>query len=204
MQRKLLIATHNPAKVQEISRLLAELPFRIVSLADLGITQDVEEDGETFTANSRKKASFYSKLTNIPSLADDGGLAIAALGGQPGVKSKRWLGENTTEQDIIAHMIMLTQTLPESARDATFSTVMTFALPSGQTWSASGSIRGIIPTHYMKRHIPGFPYRSFFYLPEIKKFHHDDELTPDEVQQYNHRAKAITKLKPRLLKQLET
>lgn len=204
MKRKLLIATHNPAKLHEIAQLLADLPLTLLSLADVHITDEPLEDGKTFEENSQKKAVFYARLSALPSLADDGGLEIAALQGEPGVRSKRWLGEDTTEEELIKHMIHLSRTLPDANRDATFSTAMTLALPDGQMWTESGMISGIIPKKYLTNHIPGFPYRSFFYLPTIKKFHHNDELTSEDEKRYNHRYIAINRLKPVIVKELGT
>jgi len=84
---KILIATTNPAKFAEITKFLSDLQVDFVSLKDVGITEEVVEDGKTYEENSQKKALFYSKLSGLPAISDDGGLEIESLGGEPGVKS---------------------------------------------------------------------------------------------------------------------
>ena len=88
--KKLLIGTHNPAKLQELSELFLDFPVELVSLSDVGITEDIEEDGKTYEENSQKKALFYAKKSGLPVISDDGGIEIAALNFQPGIHSKRW------------------------------------------------------------------------------------------------------------------
>lgn len=194
--RKLLIATTNPGKLKEISNFLSDLPLEIVSLSDVDIKEDIEEVGKTYKENSQMKALFYSKKSGLPAIADDGGLEISALDGAPGIKSRRWLGKKSTEQDIIKHMLKVADELPKNNRRAFFKTVISFALPSGKVWSVSGEVEGIIaPKPYLKT-LKGYPYRSFFYLPQIKKYYHEDQLTSEEEKEYNHRYKALQKLRP--------
>lgn len=198
--KKLLVATKNPGKLKEISNFLSDLPLQIISLSDLNIQKGFEENGKTYRENSRKKALFYAKKSGLPTIADDGGIEIAALGGAPGVKSKRWLGKNSTEQDIINHMVKVAKELSDDNRTAFFKTVISFALPDGKVWSVAGEIEGIIAEKPYLKALIGYPYRSFFYLTQIKKFYHEDQLTEREQKEYNHRYKAIEKLKP-ILKQ---
>src|SRR5882762_3706118 len=99
--KKLLIATTNKGKLQEIGEFLKDLSVQLVSLKDVGITQDVEEDGQSYEENAQKKALFYSKVSKLPAVADDGGLEINALGGAPGLKSRRWLGHEGTDEELI-------------------------------------------------------------------------------------------------------
>ncbi|MGH7204105.1 MAG: non-canonical purine NTP pyrophosphatase [Candidatus Levyibacteriota bacterium] len=193
--QKLLIGTTNPAKLNELSRLLADLPLELVSLQDVGITTEVEEDGKNYTENSQKKAREYARLSGLPTIADDGGLEIVALNGAPGVKSHRWLGPNTTEEEIVAHMKKVAKELPDDNRQAFFKTVVSFALPTGTVQSISGEIEGIIAREPSLNLIKGFPYRSFFFLPQINKYYFESELTPQEMKMYNHRVKAVNKLK---------
>src|SRR5258706_2283452 len=102
--QKLLIATHNPAKLYELKNFFSDLSLELVSLTDVGITEDIEEDGKTYQENSQKKALFYAKKSNLPAISDDGGIEIAALDNAPGVHSKRWLGDTATEKDLVTHM----------------------------------------------------------------------------------------------------
>ena len=200
--QKLLIATTNVGKLKEISNFLKELPLTLLSLKDVGITEDVEEVGKTYKENSQAKAIFYAKKSGLPAVADDGGLEINALNGAPGIKSRRWLGKDSTEEDIIEFMIKFAKELPKNKRKAFFKTVITFALPSGKTWSVAGEIEGIIAEKPYLKKLKGYPYRSFFYLPQLKKYYHEKELTDEEQKMYNHRCIALQKLKPIIRKEL--
>lgn len=202
MNKKLLIATHNPAKLAELKLLLAGLPLEVITLGDLGITEDVEEDGQTYVENSQKKALFYAQKTGLPAVGDDGGIEIVALNNQPGIHSRRWLGYSATDEELIAHMRKIARELPDDNRDAFFKTVISFALPSGHVWSVKGDIKGLITKEPSLKIMEGFPYRSFFFLPEINKYYFENELTEEEMKQYNHRRRAFDKLKPLLIEQL--
>jgi XTP/dITP diphosphohydrolase len=138
----------------------------------------------------------------LPAVADDGGIEIMALNGAPGLRSHRWLGPDTTEEDIVSHMKKLAKTLPEDNRKAFFKTVLSLAFPDGRMWSFAGSVEGIIPNKPSLKYESGYPYRSFFYIPAIKKYYFETELTPAELKFYNHRYKAIQRLKKLLQKEL--
>lgn len=199
---KILVATTNIGKLKEISNFLKDLPIKILSLSDVEIQDDVEEIGKTYKENSQLKALFYAKKSNLPSISDDGGIEIEALGGAPGIKSKRWFGNNSTEKDIINHMIKLAKELPDKSRKAFFKTVISLALPNGKIFSVRGEIEGIIAKKPYLKLLKGYPYRSFFYLPKLKKYYHENELTKSEQKLYNHRYIAIQKLKPILIREL--
>ena len=199
---KLLIATTNVGKLKEISGFLSDLPLEIVSLNDVGIKDDVEETGKTYTENSQMKALFYAKKSGLPAISDDGGLEIVAFGGAPGIKSRRWLGKDSTEKDIINHMLKVGKELLDSNRKAFFKTVISLALPNGEVWSVTGAIEGIIAKKPYLKVLIGYPYRSFFYLPKLKKYYHEKELSEKEQKLYNHRYIAIQKLKPIIKKVL--
>lgn len=196
MRKKLLIATTNVGKLNELKSFLSDLAVELVSLKDMGITDDVEETGKTYKENSEKKALFYAKKSNLPSIADDGGFEIDALDGEPGVRSRRWLGHEATDDELINHMIKISKELPKNKRGASFVASVSFALPNGSVWSVDGKIRGIIPENYNLNPIKGYPFRSFFYLPKIGKYYLESELTEEELREYNHRYKAIQKLIP--------
>ena len=202
--KKLLIATTNKGKIKELTEFLSDLPVQLLSLKDAGITEDVEEKGQTYEENSQAKALFYSKKTGIPAVADDGGLEISALGGSPGIYSRRWLGFEATDEELISHLSKITKDIPDNMRDAYFRTVISLALPDGKAWSVSGEVKGILAKKPMQNILKGYPYRSFFFLPEIKKYYHENELTEEEQKLYNHRYKAIQKLKPIILKNLKS
>lgn len=191
----LLIATTNKGKLAEIGLFLRDLPVKLVSLQDVGISDDVEETGKTYKENSQKKAVFYSKKSGLPAIADDGGLEISALDGAPGVKSRRWLGKEESDEVLLNHLANVAKNLPESNRKAWFKTVVSFAIPNGKVWSVSGEVEGIIAKKPHTKILKGYPYRSFFYLPKIKKYYHEDQLSEEEQKLYNHRYKAVEKLK---------
>ncbi len=200
--QKLVIATKNQGKIGELREFLSDLPVELLSLVDLGITDDVDEDGDSYTKNSQKKAVFYAKKSNLPVVADDSGLEIVALDGAPGIRSRRWVGEHATDDDLVAKMVQLSQELPEDNRQAFFKAVVSFALPTGAVWSVPGEVEGIIAEKPHLKLIKGYPYRSFFFLPTINKYYHESELTPEEQIHFNHRYIAIQKLKPLLIKHL--
>lgn len=202
--QKLLIATKNPGKLFEISRFLSDLPLGIVSLKDLNISEDIEEDGKTYKENSVKKALFYAKKSALPTITDDGGIEIDALGGEPGVKSRRYFGKDgkeASDEEIIEAMKHLIKKLPQNNLGATFKVVITLALPDGRIFSVDGQIGGILKDPHVKP-LKGYPYRSFFFLPKLNKYYHESELTEDEQKLYNHRYKAVQKLKPTIKKVL--
>lgn len=200
--QKLLIATHNPAKLSEIRELLSDLPLELVSLSDVNISQEVEEEGTTYVENSQTKALSYAKQSGLPALSDDGGLEIVALNNEPGVYSKVWLGKDSTEEQLINHMKKVAKDLPDDNRKAFFKVVLSFALPTGKIWSEMGEIEGIIAKEPSIKIKKGYPYRHFFFLPKINKYYFESELTLDEQKKYNHRVIAVEKLKPILTERL--
>ncbi len=201
--QKLLIATTNKGKVVELGQFLADLPVQLLSLKDVGIDLDVEETGGSYIENSQLKAKEYVKLSGLPVISDDGGLEIAALGGAPGIKSRRWLGYDAPDDVLIEHMQKVAKELPENNRAARFVTIVTFGLPTGKMWSEEGVIDGIIAREPNLKFLKGYPYRSFFYLPTIKKYYHESELTAEEEKEYNHRWKAVNRLKPIIREKLD-
>jgi XTP/dITP diphosphohydrolase len=200
--KKLLIATTNKGKLHELSLFLEDLPLQLVSLTDVGITEEPEENGKNYTENSQIKALFYSKKSELPAVADDGGLEIVALGGAPGLKSHRWLGPDTTEEDIVAHMKKIAKSLPDDNRQAFFKTVVSLGFPDGRMKSFYGKVEGIIAKEPSLKYEPGYPYRSFFFVPKLNKFYFETELTPVELKKFNHRYKAVQKLRNYLQKEL--
>ena len=193
--QKVLIATTNPAKVKEITQFLSDLPVMFVSLMDVGIDIEVEEDGITYLENSQKKALEYSKLANLPAISDDGGLEIAALGGEPGVNTRYWAGPEGKDEDLIAKMEQVAKELPDNNRHAKFIAVLSFALPNGKVWSKQSHVDLLVAKEKFGKQIERFPYRSFLIIPELHKYYHESELTPQERKEYNHRYKALMELK---------
>ncbi len=195
--KKLLIATTNPGKLSEIKFFLQDLPLELVSLADLEIKDQPEETGQTFEENAVLKAKFYAKISGLPTLADDGGLEIDALNGEPGVKSRRWInGLESSDEELINYTLEKLKGVPLEKRGTQIRGAIALVFPDGKVYISVGEVRGIIAEKAYSKREAGFPFRSLLYLPELKKFYCYSDLTLEEQQQYNHRDKMLKKLKP--------
>lgn len=203
--KQLLIATSNPGKLNEIRQFLQNFPIKLLSLKDLNITRVFPEHGKTFEENAIQKAQFYSKISGLPALADDGGFEIDALHGEPGVKSHRWIHQDgeDTDEELIAYTLNKLAGIPKEQRGAQLRLVLALVLSDGTVHSIEEHIRGIVAEQPSAHLVPGFPYRSLLFFPEIGKYY-DETLTPAEMNRYNHRHKALEKLKPILEKWLES
>jgi len=199
--KQLLVATTNPGKLKEIKKYCADLPVTLVSLKDVGITDAVEETGNTFEENAILKAKYYARKSGLPTIADDGGFEIDALGGEPGVKSHRWVQSNreSTDEELISYTFKKMQHIPEGNRQAQLRLVLAFALPTGEIKTTEASIRGIVPLKPSPVRHPGFPYRSILFLPEINTYYDHEAMTEEQNQKFNHRRRAIEALKPTML-----
>lgn len=201
---KLLIATHNPAKKEELKKWIEDsfnkhakgVRLQLLMLSDAGITEDVEENGVTFEENAKKKALLYARKSGLPAIADDAGVEIDYLGGKPGVFSKRWTGkDHPTDDDIISYTLSQLDGVPPENRGAQMHVVVALAFPDGTVHTADGIVRGMIArTRHPTIRTHGFPYRALFFIPEIGKYYNHIDMTPDEEIRYNHRRKAIIKL----------
>lgn len=202
--QKLLIATTNPGKLSEIKRFLGDLPVELVGLKDVGITEVVEETGRTFEENAILKAKYYCQKSGLPTLADDGGFEIDALGGEPGVKSHRWIHQNRedTDEELIAYTLEKLRGLPRARRGAQLRLVLALVLPNGRVTTEEEKTRGIVAEKPSEHRTSGFPYRSLLFLPEINKYYDHDLLTPEETDRFNHRKRALDQLKPIIIKKL--
>lgn len=198
MAKKLLIATHNPAKKAELREGFLPLEKKGVTLLfldDLDITEDPEESGATFEDNAKLKSEFFAKLTRLPTVADDGGIMIDALSGEPGVHSKRWLGRDATDEELVSHTLKKLEGVPHSHRTARFHIALWYTNPINSTHHlAEADLMGSIATHVGPNAMQGFPYRSLFIVDEYKKYY--DELTRDEHRKVNHRLRALQLLIP--------
>jgi len=196
--KKLLIATTNPGKLTEIKRFLGDLPVELVSLKDVGITDAPQESGISFEENAILKAKYYVKESGLATLADDGGFEIDALNGEPGVKSHRWVhgDRESTDEELIIYTMDRMKSFSDDKRGAQLRLVLALVLLSGEIFTSSEKVRGIVPRVPSDVRVEGFPYRSLLFLPEINKFYNHDELTESETETYNHRKKALDILKP--------
>lgn len=183
---KLLIATNNQAKLREYSFLLEGMPYRIVSPKDIGIKQEINETGKTFEENALLKAKAYASVSNLTTLADDSGLEIDALNGEPGVRSARYAGEGAPQAKLIDYLLQKLSGIPWGERDARFKCAIAIASPNGKVSTYHGECQGIIT--FEPRGKEGFGYDPVFYLPELGKTM--AELTMEEKNKVSHRGKA--------------
>ncbi len=203
--KKLLLATHNPGKIHELKiglKPLVKAGIKLISLADLGINEEPDENGTTFEENAALKAKFYANLTHLPSLADDGGIHIDALKGEPGIKSRMWLGYRAGDEKLINYTLKRLKTVPKKRRTAYFTTTVCFYDPTSKVeLVAEGRLKGYIAYQTSSKRIKGYPYRSLFIVSGLDKYY--DELTVSEHIKINHRLRALKqllqKIKPYLL-----
>jgi XTP/dITP diphosphohydrolase len=192
--QQLLIATSNQHKFDEFRALFHDLPFAILNLRDVGITDEVEETGDTFRANAQLKAEGYSQRSGLLTLADDSGLEIAALNGAPGVLSARYGGVKGAAQ----LQLVLDQLgdRPFHERLARFVCVIAIAGPGRDTIFTEGTVPGVIDFAPKGEH--GFGYDPIFYVLEYGKTM--AELPPDEKNRISHRAVAARAAREMLLR----
>ena len=183
---KLLLATNNKAKVREYKHLLQGLPFEVVSLAELGINTRVDEVGESLEENARLKATTIAQESRLLTLADDSGLEVDALGGEPGRLSARYAGEGASDKDRVNYLLSRLKDVPGEKRSARFRCVIAIATPDGEVELCSGECHGFITPE--TRGEEGFGYDPIFYLPELGKTM--AELTLEEKNRVSHRGKA--------------
>ena len=189
MSPKLLLATRNPAKVREYSLLFQGAPFWLTTLAEEGINVEVSETGHTLEENARLKATAYAAGNQFLVIADDSGLEVDALGGEPGSLSARYGGKDTSDEEKIALLLSRLQEVPWEKRSARFRCVIAIALGSRLAGLCEGECSGIIALEPRGDH--GFGYDPVFYLPELGKTM--AELSLEEKNRVSHRGKAVQK-----------
>jgi XTP/dITP diphosphohydrolase len=160
-----LIATHNRGKVTEYEELLAGLPFELVSLDQAGIADEVQENGATFAENARFKAVEYARRSELLALADDSGLEVDALGGEPGIRSNRYAGPNKSDADRIVFLLDKLRGVPRDQRTARFRCSIAVAEPGGNVHECEGTCEGLI--EFAPRGTHGFGYDPIFYFVEL-------------------------------------
>ena len=195
--RRLLIATTNPAKLAEYRLLLRDLELDLVSLADAGITDVPEESGATFEENALIKARFYFERAHTATLADDGGLEIDALGGEPGVRSHRWLnsGGDDSDQALVNEVMRRMKDVSEGRRSARLRAATALIYDDGgqvRECVAEASIEGVIAEGAFPLLREGFPYRAVLFMPERNCF--VGELGDEEEAKISQRRIALAKL----------
>ena len=193
MGRKLIFATNNEGKVNEIRQILGD-GYEVYSLKDLDIHTDIVEDGKTFEENAQIKAKAICQQTNEMVLADDSGFEVDYLGGEPGIYSARYLGEDTSYEIKNAEIRKRCEQAKEEERTARFVCAIACAYPDGRLETTRGVIEGMLA--YEPKGTNGFGYDPIFYLPE--RGCTTGEMEPEEKNKISHRGIALRKMVERL------
>ena len=192
---KILIATHNKHKLSEMSRILSPMGYEVVTDTDLGFTlTEAEENGSTFLENARIKAESGCKESGIPCIADDSGLCVDALNGEPGVYSARYSGEHGDDKANNEKLLFNLKDVPDEKRTARFMCSICVSFPDGSEITAEGTCEGKIG--YEKRGSNGFGYDPLFMVGD-RSF---AELSAEEKDAISHRGNALKKLEKLLSK----
>lgn len=191
MPFRLVLATHNAGKIRELKEILSELPAELASLADLGLTEETEETGGSYAANALLKATAICRLTGLPTLGDDSGLEVDALGGRPGLHTARYAGLAATNPDRWARVLAELRDTPWPERTARFRCAMALVKPGRPPEVVEGVCEGMIAR--APSGAGGFGYDPIFYLPEYGCTM--AELNQEITNQISHRARAAQKAK---------
>ena len=199
-KRQLVLGTKNRDKLRELKHLLSGSKVKVLSLADFPECKDVVENGKTFEANAKKKASFYSRHTKLLTLGDDSGLMVNCLNGRPGVYSARFAGKGCTYQNNNQKLLWLLRKSPSLKRKAKFVCVMALYDNGKPVNVVKGECRGTIA--FSEKGKNGFGYDPVF-IPEgfSKTF---AELSPATKNRISHRGKALRAVKQAVISYLRT
>lgn len=197
MVQRIIFATSNEGKMKEIREILSDLKMEILSLKDVGIDIDIEENGTTFEENAQIKVNAIKEMVDCIVLADDSGLEVDYLNKEPGIYSARYMGENTSYTIKNNKILELLQGVPKDKRTARFVCAIAAALPGGKVLTTRGTIEGIIGDKIEGEN--GFGYDPIFYLPE---YHCTTaELSLEMKNELSHRGKALQAMKELLRKE---
>ena len=188
---KIIFATGNKDKLREIREIYGALGHEIVSMKEAGIRVDIVEDGKTFAENALIKARAVAKASGEAAMSDDSGLVVDALGGEPGIYSARYMGEDTSYRIKNANIIERLAGVPDEKRTARFVCACALVLPDGREFVREGTFEGRIG--YGERGSNGFGYDPIFYVPERGCY--SAELSPEEKNAISHRGKALRAMK---------
>lgn len=199
MEKRIVFATGNEGKMKEIRAILSDLGMPVVSMKEAGVSLDIEENGATFAENAKIKAMAVWKCTGGIVLADDSGLSVDYIGGEPGVYSARYLGEDTSYEIKNQNIIDRLKDAKGQERSARFVCNIAAVLPDGSVIQREASMEGLIAEK--PAGAGGFGYDPILYLPEFKKT--SAELTMEEKNQISHRGKALEAMKEALKEALK-
>ena len=192
---KVVLASKNPHKLVEISKITEQFDMELVLQSELGVDIDVEETGSTFEENSYIKARAVMEATGLPALADDSGIAVDALNGEPGIYSARYgFDESLDDWGRLQLLLKNTENVPAGQRQAQFVCVITLVTPEGQTIQARGEVHGELLRSPAGEN--GFGYDPIFYYPPYGKTL--AQATPEEKNRVSHRAVALKVLYQKL------
>ena len=192
--KRIIFATGNEGKHREIREILSDLPYEVISMKEAGISADIEENGTTFLENALIKARAVRDASGEITMADDSGLVVDAMGGEPGIYSARWLGEETSYRMKNAEIIHRLEGVPDEQRSARFVCAAVCVFPDGRELTSVQTFEGRIG--YKETGSNGFGYDPIFYVPE--KGCYSAELAPEEKNAVSHRGKALRDLKEQL------
>ena len=185
---KVVLASKNKHKLVEISKITEKFGIELVLQSELGVDIDVEETGSTFEENSFQKAEAVMKATGLPALADDSGIAVDALNGEPGIYSARYgFDESLDDWGRLLLLLKNTEHVPDGQRQAQFVCVITLVTPEGQVVQARGEIHGELTREAKGEN--GFGYDPIFFYPPLGKT--TAELSSEEKNQVSHRGNAL-------------
>ena len=188
-KQRIVLASGNAHKIKEISQMLPE--FEVVGYKELGFTEEIVEDGKTFYENALIKAKTVSLFLNLPALADDSGICVDALGGEPGIYSARYAGDGIDKHN---HELLLKNMEGKTDRKAKFVCCMVFYKPSGEIITATGETHGEIM--HGERGENGFGYDPLFYSYDLNKCL--GIASAEEKNTISHRFRAISALRDKL------
>jgi len=202
---KIIFATGNEGKMREIRAILADMAVEVCSMKEAGLATDIEEDGTTFEENARIKARAVAQALAEQGgaqacvvMADDSGLEIDYLNGEPGVYSARYLGEETPFSEKSEDLLRRLKDVPEEKRTARFVCAIAAVFPGGEEGTVRGTIEGRIG--YELRGDNGFGYDPIFYLPEYGRT--AAQLLDEEKNRISHRRRALEQMKEELKKRM--
>ena len=184
---KVVLASRNPHKLVEIRQITDKFGFELVLQSELGVDIDVEETGTTFEENSLQKARAIMEATGLPALADDSGIAVEALNGEPGVYSARYGEPGMTDHDRMMLLLKNAEAIPDGQRQAKFVCVITFITPAGEIIQARGEIHGELTRE--PRGENGFGYDPIFYYPPFGQT--TAEIPAEQKNAVSHRGNAL-------------
>lgn len=194
---RLVLGTKNPAKIQEWKKMIGEFDpeMEVVEISDIGDFPDAVEDGNTFQENAKKKAKHFAVLSREYVFADDGGYEIDALGGAPGVQSKRILpgGEEGTDEELISFVLKKMESIPMDKRGVSLTSAVALSDPEGKIiFQEKMSSSGLVSVKRGPVRVPGYPFREIHFVPEYDKTY--AELDEEERKVHSHKRPVAERL----------